>query len=134
MDIYVKKQDLESDIFFDAIVSDNSLEKDDTYITASLMCIFTDGSKKQIGTQIDGSILGNKNYNIKKLSVENVKNYEDGILESLEWLIDDEIVTTIEIETEKSGNLLKVRIVFNGNSESENNLIYSLDENLDILN
>ena len=134
MDIYVKKQDLESDIFFDAIVSDNSLEKDDTYITASLMCIFTDGSKKQIGTQIDGSILGNKNYNIKKLSVENIKNYEDGILESLEWLIDDEIVTTIEIETEKSGNLLKVRIVFNGNSESENNLIYSLDENLDILN
>jgi len=134
MDIYVKKQDLESDIFFDAIVSNNTLQKDDTYITSSLMCIFTDGSKNQIGTQIDGSILGNKNYNIKKLSVENIKNYEDGILECLEWLIDDEIVSTIEIETEKSGNLLKVRIVFNGNDESSDNLIFSLDENLDILN
>ena len=134
MDIYVKKQDLESDIFFDAIVSNNTLQKDDTYITSSLMCIFTDGSKNQIGTQIDGSVLGNKNYNIKKLSVENIKNYEDGILECLEWLIDDEIVSTIEIETEKSGNLLKVRIVFNGNDESSDNLIFSLDENLDILN
>jgi len=134
MDIYVKKQDLESDIFFDAIVSNNTLQKDDTYITSSLMCIFTDGSKNQIGTQIDGSILGNKNYNIKKLSVENIKNYEDGILECLQWLIDDEIVSTIEIETEKSGNLLKVRIVFNGNDESSDNLIFSLDENLDILN
>jgi len=134
MDIYVKKQDLESDIFFDAIVSNNTLQKDDTYITSSLMCIFTDGSKNQIGTQIDGSVLGNKNYNIKKLSVENIKNYEDGILECLQWLIDDEIVSTIEIETEKSGNLLKVRIVFNGNDESSDNLIFSLDENLDILN
>jgi len=134
MDIYVKKQDLESDIFFDAIVSNNTLQKDDTYITSSLMCIFTDGSKNQIGTQIDGSVLGNKNYNIKKLSVENIKNYEDGILECLGWLIDDEIVSTIEIETEKSGNLLKVRIVFNGNDESSDNLIFSLDENLDILN
>jgi len=134
MDIYVKKQDLESDIFFDAIVSNNTLQKDDTYITSSLMCIFTDGSKNQIGTQIDGSVLGNKNYNIKKLSVENIKNYEDGILECLQWLIDDEIVSAIEIETEKSGNLLKVRIVFNGNDESSDNLIFSLDENLDILN
>jgi len=134
MDIYIKKQDLESDIFFDAIVSNNTLEKDDTYITASLMCIFTDGSKSQIGTQIDGSILGNKNYNIKKLSVDNIKNYEDGILECLQWLIDDKIVSTIEIETEKSGNLLKVRIIFNGNDESSDNLIFSLDENLDILN
>jgi len=133
MDIYVKKQDLETDIFFDAIVSENSLEKDDTYITSSLMCIFTDGSKSQIGTQIDGSVVGNKNYNIKKLSVENIKNYVDGQYECLQWLIDDSIVSNIEIETEKSGNLLKVRTIFTGNSGTVINLIYSLDENLDIL-
>ncbi len=134
MDIYIKKQDLESDIFFDAIVSNNTLEKDDTYITASLMSIFTDGSKKQLGTQIDGSTLGNKNYNIKKLSVDNIKDYIDGQYESLQWMIDDSVVSNIEIETEKDGNLLKVRTIFTGNDGSIDNLIYSLDENLDILN
>lgn len=132
-DIYIKKQDLETDIFFDAIVSSNDLEKDNTYITASLMCIFTDASQKQIGEQIDGTIVGNKKYNVDKLSAENIKAYEEGILQSLSWLIEDGIVISISIETEKQGNLLKVAIAFKTDSENETNLKYSLDENLEIL-
>jgi len=133
-DIYIKKQDLETDIFFDAIVENNDLLKDNTFVTAFLMCIFTDGSKKQIGTQIDGKIIGNKKYNLDKLSSENIKAYENGILESLQWLIDDSIVISITIETQKEGNLLKVAITFKVDAENEINLIYSLDENLEILN
>ncbi len=97
MDLYIKKEDLETDIYFDAVLSSNDLKKDSSYVTASLMCIFTDGSKNQIGTQIDGKVFGNKNYNIDKLSVENIKNYEDGLYECLQWLIDDKIVSSIFI-------------------------------------
>lgn len=132
-DIYLKKQDIELDLLFDLVVENNDLQKDNTYITASLLSIFTDGSQRQIGTQIDGKTLGNKNYNVDKLSVENIKDYESGLLEALQWLLDDRIVTNISIETEKTGNRLDIKITFTTDSENEDNLIYSLDENLEIL-
>lgn len=133
MDIYLKKQDLELDLLFDLVVENNDLQKDNTYVTASLMSIFTDASIRQIGTQIDGQTLGNKNYNISKLSQENIKLYEDGLKEALKWLIDDKIVTKIIISTEKQGNRLDVKITFTTDAENEDNLIYSLDEQLEIL-
>ena len=132
-DIYLKKQDLELDLLFDLVVENNDLQKDNTYVTASLLSIFTDASQRQIGTQIDGKILGNKNYNVDKLSVDNIKDYESGLLEALQWLLDDRIVTNIEIETEKVGNRLNVKIVFTTDSENQDNLIYSMDEQLEIL-
>ena len=132
-DIFLKKEDLEDDLLFDIVVDNNDLVKDDTYITASLISIFTDASQPQIGTQIDGKTLGNENYNIDKLSQENIKAYEDGILKATQWLIDDSIVTNIIVETEKVGNRLNVKIVFTTDSENEDNLIYSLDESLELL-
>ena len=132
-DIYLKKQDVELDLLFDLVVENNDLQKDNTYVTASLLSIFTDASQRQIGTQIDGKTLGNKNYNVDKLSIDNIKDYESGLLESLQWLLDDRIVTNIDIETEKIGNRLNIKITFTTDSENEDNLIYSLDENLEIL-
>ncbi len=132
-DIYLKKEDLELDLLFDLVVENNDLQKDNTYVTASLLSIFTDASQRQIGTQIDSKTLGNKNYNVDKLSVDNIKDYESGLLEALQWLLDDRIVTNIEISTEKIGNRLDIKITFTTDSENEDNLIYSLDENLEIL-
>ena len=132
-DIYLKKQDLETDLLFDLVVENNDVQKDNTYITASLLSIFTDASQRQIGTQIDGQILGNKEYNLDKLSDENIKNYENGLKESLQWLLDDRIVTKIVIFTEKIGNRLNIQIIFTTDSENEDNLKFSLDENLEIL-
>ena len=132
-DIYIEKKDLDLDLLFDLVVEDNDLKKDNTYITAAMMSIFTDASKPQIGTQIDGKILGNENYNIDKLSQENIKAYEDGILKAVQWLIDDSIVTNIVVETEKTGNRLDVNITFTTDSENDDNLKYSLDESLNIL-
>jgi len=132
-DLYLKKEDLELDLLFDLVIEDNDVEKDDTYITASLLSIFTDASKPQIGTQIDGRILGNIEYNLNKLSEENIKAYEDGLRVALQWLLDDKIVTKIEISTEKDGNRLNIKITFTTDAENEDNLIYSLDEKLEIL-
>jgi len=132
-DIYLKKEDLELDLLFDMVVENNDLQTDNTYVTASLLSIFTDASQPQIGTQIDGKILGNKNYNLDKLNEENIKAYEDGLKESLQWLLDDKIVTNIQISTEKNGNRLDIKITFTTDSENEDNLIYSLDEKLEIL-
>lgn len=133
MDLYLKKQDIELDLLFDLVVENNDIQRDNTYLTASLLSIFTDASKPQIGTQIDNQTLGNKNYNIDKLSQENIKLYEDGLRESLQWLLDDSIVTNIQISTSKKGNSLEVIITFTTDDENEDNLIYSLDENMDIL-
>lgn len=132
-DIYLKKEDLELDLLFDIVVENNDIQRDDTYITASLLSIFTDGSKSQIGTQIDGKTLGNKNYNIDKLSEDGIKSYEDGLNEALQWLITDGIVKSISISTEKKGNALGVMITFITDKDNPDNLIYSLDQNLEIL-
>ena len=133
MDIYLKKEDLALDLLFDIVVENNDIETDNTYVTAALLSIFTDGSKAQIGTQIDGKTLGNKNYNIEKLSVDGIKSYEDGLKEALKWLVDDGIVKSITISTEKQGNALGVTITFVTDKDNPLNLIYSLDQNLEIL-
>lgn len=132
-DIFLKKQDVELDLLFDIVVDNNDLQKDDTFLTAALLSIFTDASQKQIGEQIDGQILGNKNYNVDKLSTLNIKAYEDGLKEALQWLLDDSIVKTITIITEKIGNRLNVKITFLNDKDNEDNLIFSLDQNMQIL-
>lgn len=133
MDLYVKLENLELDIIFDLVLENNDLIKDDSYLTASLLSIFTDGSKRQIGTQLNGDILGNINYNINKLSEENIKLYETGLFDALSWLIDDGIVLSISIETEKIGNRLNIKITFINSKGNPDNLIYSLDENMSLL-
>ena len=133
MDIYLEKKDLEVDLLFDMVVENNDIKSDPTYITASLLCIFTDASQKQIGTQIDGKILGNLNYNVDKLSQENIKAYEDGLKSALQWLIDDSIVRNIAILTQKQGNRLDVSITFTTDTDNKDNLIFSLDGELNIL-
>jgi len=133
MDIYVKKEDLETDIAFDIIISNNDLLTDDTIVTATLMSILTDGSRLQIGTQIDGKIVGNPYYNIEKLSEINVKNYKLGLEQSLKWLIDSKIVQKITVEVQKKSNILLVNITLLTEKENDLNLIFSLDENLQIL-
>lgn len=133
MDLYVKKEDLETDIIFDLVVGDNDVSKDGSYLTASLLSIFTDGSKPQIGTQIDGSIIGNMNYNISKLSEENIKNYKNGLIKSLKWLITDRIVLSYIVEVEKKANRLNIKITFKKIDDDTDSLIYSLDENFELL-
>ncbi len=132
-DIYLKKQDVEQDLLFDLVIDNNNTESDNTYLTASLLSIFTDASQRQIGTQIDGKILGNKHYNIDKLSQENIKMYEQGLRDALKWLITDNIVTKNDIATQKQGNRLDVQITFTTDKENSDNLIFSLDENFEIL-
>lgn len=135
MDFYIKKEDLETDIEFDIVVMDNDIVTDDSIVTSSLISIFTDGSQTQIGSLIDGGIqIGNKEYNINKLSQVNIIAYENGLKEALQWLLDDGICKDIEVYTEKEGNLLKVRITLTTDKENDLNLIYSLDQNLEILN
>ena len=132
-DLYLKKKDVVLYIIIDIGVEDNDVEKDDKDITASILTIFSDVSKPQIGTQMDGQILGNTEYNLNKLSEENIKAYEDGLRVALQWLLDDKIITKLEISTEKIGNRLNVQITFTTDSENQDNLIYSLEEKLEIL-
>ena len=132
-DIYLKKSDIDSDIIFDLVVNDNDVKKDETYITASLLSIFTDASKEQIGKYIDGKIVGNKHYNIDKLSDANVKLYKDGLTDALAWLKEDKIVSDYTIELFKFGNRLDVKIDFYTNKGDIDTIRYSLDESLDIL-
>lgn len=133
-DIYLNKIDLDFiDTFFDIELDGNNLVTDDTIRTATLISIFTDASIPQIGTQIDGNTLGNKYYNISKLSLENIKLYEKGLKDSLNWLIDDRIVEKINVETEKKGNSLLVEITFTLDNENETNVIFNLDEKMNIL-
>jgi len=133
MDIYLQDHIIGTDFFFDTAVENNDTKKDDSYITASILSIFTDASKRQIGTQIDGKTVGNKEYHLEKLSDENIKKNENGLREALQWLIDDGIVNKIDILSVKNGNRLDRTIIFYGNNENKDNLIYSLDENLNIL-
>ena len=133
MDIYLQEHIIDSEFFFDSVVENNDIKRDDSYITASILCIFTDASKKQIGTQIDGKVLGNREYHLDKLSDENIKKNEDGLRDSLQWLIDDGIVNKIDIISIKIGNRLDRTITFHTSKENKDNLIYSLDENLNIL-
>ena len=133
MDIYLKEHLIGTDFFFDTVVENNDIKKDDSYITASILSIFTDASKRQIGTQIDGKTVGNKEYNLDKLSDENIKKNEEGLREALQWLLDDEVVSKIDIVSIKNGNRLDRTITFHTNNENKDNLIYSLDDKFSIL-
>lgn len=132
-DWYLKKSDIDSDIMFDLVVQNNDIKTDDSIVTATIISIFTDASLPQIGEQIDGKVLGNKNYTLDKLSTEGIKAYEEGILESIQWLIEDGVLSGTTISTEKQGNALLINLTLTVDAENEINLIYSLDEKLEIL-
>tara|TARA_R110001632_G_scaffold46194_1_gene117426 strand:- start:742 stop:1158 length:417 start_codon:yes stop_codon:yes gene_type:complete len=133
-DIYLKNTNIDFvDTFFDVEIDGNGLVTDDTLRTATLISIFTDASIPQIGTQIDGNTYGNKYYNINKLSPDNIKLYEKGLKDSLNWLIVDRIVEKLDIIIEKKNNSLLIEINFTLDSENKTNVIFNLDEQMQII-
>ena len=133
-DIYLNNSNIDLiDTFFDIEVDENNLATDDTLRTATLISIFTDASIPQIGTQIDGNTYGNKYYNINKLSTDNIKLYKKGLTDSLNWLIVDKIVEKLDIIVENKNNSLLVEIIFTLDSENNTNVIFSLDEKMQIM-
>tara|TARA_R110002073_G_scaffold7652_2_gene43342 strand:- start:2171 stop:2587 length:417 start_codon:yes stop_codon:yes gene_type:complete len=133
-DIYLNNSNIDFiDTFFDVEVDGNGLVTDDTLRTATLISIFTDASIPQIGTQIDGNTYGNKYYNISKLSPDNIKLYEKGLKDSLNWLIVDKIVEKLDIITEKKNNTLLIEMTFTLDSENTTNVIFNLDEQMKIM-
>tara|TARA_R110001632_G_scaffold206876_1_gene330837 strand:- start:472 stop:888 length:417 start_codon:yes stop_codon:yes gene_type:complete len=133
-DIYLNNSNVAFiDTFFDIEVDGNGLVTDDTLRTATLISIFTDASIPQIGTQIDGNTYGNKYYNINKLSLDNIKLYQKGLKDCLNWLILDRIVEKLDIIVEKKSNSLLVEITFKLDSENTTNVIFNLDEQMQIM-
>ena len=133
-DIYLNNSNIDFiDTFFDIEIDGNGLATDNTLRTATLLSIFTDASIPQIGTQIDGNTYGNKYYNINKLSQDNIKLYEKGLKDSLNWLIVDKIVEKLDIIIEKKNNSLVIEITFTLDSENETNVIFNLDEQMQIM-
>ena len=133
-DIYLNNSNIDFiDTFFDIEIDGNGLATDNTLRTATLLSIFTDASIPQIGTQIDGNTYGNKYYNINKLSQDNIKLYEKGLKDSLNWLIVDKIVEKLDIIIEKKNNSLLIEINFTLDSENETNVIFNLDEQMQIM-
>tara|TARA_B110000858_G_C17798887_1_gene474058 strand:- start:799 stop:1224 length:426 start_codon:yes stop_codon:yes gene_type:complete len=132
-DLFLNKEDLNNDIIFDLLVENSDIKKDESILTTTLINIFTDGSKPYIGTALNGVVIGNKNYSINKLTVENIKLYEQGIKDSLQFLIDDNIVLSNSVETEKIGNRLNIKILQKIDKENVNNLKFSLDEQMEII-
>ncbi len=137
MDIYIKKQDLEKDIlsdyFFDIAIANNDVITDKSIMTSCLMCIFTDNNRHQLGRYIDNVELGNRYYNLKKLTDENISNYQSGIKESLKWLIKDKVVLDIIVSSENQGNAIMTNIKITKIDKTELNFIYSLDTSLELL-
>ncbi len=137
MDIYIKKQDLEKDIlvdyFHDIIIENNDIVTDKSIMTSCLMCIFTDSNRHQLGRYIDFVELGNPYYNLKKLTDENISNYQKGIKKSLDWLIKDKVVLDIIVSSKNKGNAIMTIIKITKLDKTELNLIYSLDTNLELL-
>lgn len=132
-DLFLKKEDLNNDIFFDLVLDGNDIKQDDSILTATMIAIFTDGSKPYIGTALNDVVLGNPYLNIKKLTDENIKLYEKGIKDSIQFLIDDGIVKNNTVVIEKIGNRLNVEITQVIDEENTNNLKFSLDEQLEII-
>tara|TARA_R110001606_G_scaffold2504_4_gene10961 strand:+ start:716 stop:1132 length:417 start_codon:yes stop_codon:yes gene_type:complete len=133
-DIYLKNTNIDFiDTFFDIEIDGNGLATDNTLRTATLISIFTDASIPQIGNQIDGNTYGNKYYNINKLSPDNIKLYKKGLKDSLNWLIVDRIVEKLDIIIEKKNNSLFIEITFTLDSENETNVIFNLDEQMQIM-
>tara|TARA_R110002074_G_scaffold229867_1_gene401293 strand:+ start:55 stop:471 length:417 start_codon:yes stop_codon:yes gene_type:complete len=133
-DIYLNNSNIDFiDTFFDIEVDGNGLVTDNTLRTATLISIFTDASIPQIGTKVDGNTYGNKYYNINKLSEDNIKLYKKGLKDSLNWLIVDKIVEKLDIITDKKSNSLLIEITFTLDSENKTNIIYNLDEQMQIM-
>jgi phage gp46-like protein len=134
MDLFLKKQDLENDIIFDLILENNDIKKDNTILTSTLLSIFTDASKTNISEFIDGEIYGNKYYNINKLSEDNIKLYKKGLEDALNFLIEDNIVISNNIDVKAINNKIYVTIEQILDDNNTNNLKYSLDTNMELLN
>ena len=134
MDLYLKKQDLENGVIFDLMLENNDIKKDNTILTSTILSIFTDASKKNISEFIDNKIYGNKYYNINKLSEENIKLYKKGLQDSLNFLIEDNVVLSNNIDVKAINNKIYVTIEQILDNDNANNLKYSLDTNMELLN
>ena len=134
MDLFLKKEDLENDIIFDLILENNDIKKDNTILASTLLAIFTDSSKTNISEFIDGKIYGIKYYNINKLSEDNIKLYKKGLEDALNFLIEDNIVISNNIDVKAINNKIYVTIEQILDDNNTNNLKYSLDTNMELLN
>ena len=134
MDLFLKKEDLENDIIFDLMLENNDIKKDNTIMTSTLLAIFTDANKTNISEFIDGKIYGNKYYNINKLSENNIKLYKKGLEDALGFLIEDNIVLSNNIDVKAVNNKIYVTIKQILDDNNTNNLKYSLDDNMELLN
>lgn len=134
MDLFLKKEDLENDIIFDLMLENNDIKKDNTILASTLLSIFTDASKTNISEFIDGKIYGIKYYNINKLSEDNIKLYKKGLKDALNFLIEDNIVISNNIDVKAINNKIYVTIEQILDDNNTNNLKYSLDNNLELLN
>lgn len=134
MDLFLKKEDLENDIIFDLMLENNDIKKDNTILASTLLAIFTDASKTNISQFIDNNIYGNKYYNINKLSEDNIKLYKKGLKDALNFLIEDNIVINNNIDVKAINNKIYVTIEQILDDNNTNNLKYSLDTNMELLN
>ena len=134
MDLFLKKEDLENDIIFDLMLENNDIKTDNTILASTLLAIFTDGSKTNISQFIDNKIYGNKYYNINKLSEGNIKLYKKGLKDALNFLIEDNIVISNNIDVKAINNKIYVTIEQILDDNNTNNLKYSLDTNMELLN
>ena len=133
-DFYLKPAHINGDLFFDLELSGNTIVSDDSLITAVIISIFTDGSQPNIGEHLrDGIKLGNPAYNINKLSDNNIQRYQRGLESTLQWLIEDGVVSQNTVTTEKQGNRLNINIVMTLDNDNALNVIFSLDENLELI-
>ena len=134
MDLFLKKEDLENDIIFDLMLENNDIKTDNTILASTLLAIFTDGSKTNISQFIDNKFYGNKYYNINKLSEDNIKLYKKGLEDALNFLIEDNIVISNNIDVKAINNKIYVTIEQILDDNNTNNLKYSLDTNMELLN
>lgn len=134
MDLFLKKEDLENDIIFDLMLENNDIKKDNTILASTLLAIFTDASKTNISEFIDNQIYGIKYYNINKLSEDNIKLYKKGLEDALNFLIEDNIVISNNIDVKAINNKIYVTIEQILDDNNTNNLKYSLDNNMELLN
>lgn len=134
MDLFLKKEDLENDIIFDLMLENNDIKKDNTILASTLLAIFTDASKTNISEFIDNKIYGIKYYNINKLSEDNIKLYKKGLEDALNFLIEDNIVISNNIDVKAINNKIYVTIEQILDDNNTNNLKYSLDNNMELLN
>ena len=133
-DLVLLKSNIDNFLTFDLELIMNDFQSDNSIYTATIISVFTDSSKPYIGDFLDNPIkLGNVNYNVDRLTPENVRLYKQGLEKSLQWLIDDNIVVSNNITVTKRSNKLDIIINQIVDTDNKLNLIYSLDQNLEIL-